>query len=363
MTFLVVQGISKRYRAVAALDGIEFAVPAGSRTAIVGPSGSGKTTLLRLIAGFETPDVGRIVLDGRVLADGPSAVPAHRRDIGIVSQDGALFPHLNVADNIGFGLQRREEGREAHILELMDTVDLDRPLYSRRPHELSGGQQQRVAVARALARKPKLMLLDEPFSALDAGLRESMRKAVAEVLRRAEITSLLVTHDQTEALSFADQVAVLHEGRLAQIGTPRELYLRPRDTKTARFLGDAIVLPAELGDGWVECQLGRLPADTVGRRGWGEIMLRPDQVQLLPVSSASPTGNAGECYGKVTVVEFGGTVCTVVVALLNSRSLLSDGSIESATSNQLLMVKSLSVDLPPIGTIVHVTVRGKAHVF
>jgi iron(III) transport system ATP-binding protein len=353
MTFLDVQGISKRYGAITALDGIGFGVPAGSRTAVVGPSGSGKTTLLRIVAGFEAPDAGRVTLAGQVLADGPSAIPAHRRGIGFVPQDGALFPHLSVAENIGFGLDRGMPGRSGRVLELMDTVELDRTMLDRRPHELSGGQQQRVALARALARQPKLMLLDEPFSALDANLRENMRKAVAEVLRAAGITTILVTHDQAEALSFADQVAVLRGGRLVQVGSPRELYLSPRDRGTAAFMGDAILLPAELGDGWAWCGLGRIAADTAGRRGAAEIMLRPEQVRLTPVSSDA---DPGAFYGQVTDVEFGGAQCSVAVALINT----SDGT---NTSNAPIRVRSSSIDLPPIGARVRISVLGRAHVF
>ncbi len=189
-----------------ALDNIDLTVAAGSRTAVVGPSGSGKTTLLRIIAGFEIPDAGQVMLEGETLADGPAIVPAHRRGMGIVSQDGALFPHLSVADNIGFGMERGQVDRAEQINALIDMVELDRGMLDRRPHQLSGGQQQRVALARALGRKPRLMLLDEPFSALDTGLRENMRKAVARVLQNAGITTILVTHDQAEALSFADQV-------------------------------------------------------------------------------------------------------------------------------------------------------------
>jgi iron(III) transport system ATP-binding protein len=353
MTFLNVQGISKRYGAMAALDGISFGVPTGSRTAVVGPSGSGKTTLLRIIAGFEAPDAGRLTLAGQVLADGPSVVPAHRRGIGFVPQDGALFPHLSVAENIGFGLDRGMRDRGERILGLMDRVELDRRMRDRRPHELSGGQQQRVALARALARQPQLMLLDEPFSALDANLRESMRKAVAEVLRAAGITTILVTHDQAEALSFADQVAVLRAGRLAQVGSPRELYLRPNDQGTAAFLGDAIVLPAELDDGWAWCGFGRIAADTAGRRGAAEIMLRPEQVQLAQTSSdADPAA----CYGQVTDVEFGGAQCTVAVAL-------TGGPGRTGASNNPIRVRSSSIDLPPVGARVRITVLGRAHVF
>src|SRR5262245_32148752 len=229
MSLLDLRGVSKRYGAVTALDNVDLAIEEGSRTAVVGPSGSGKTTLLRIVAGFDTPDQGRVMMGGQVLADGPKFVAAHQRGIGIVAQDGALFPHLTIAENVGFGLDRRDPQRGTRIAELMDMVGLDRAMLARRPDEISGGQQQRVALARALARRPRLMLLDEPFSALDTSLRASTRKAVADLLGQAGITTILVTHDQAEALSFADQVAVMRDGKLPQVGTPRELYLRPRD--------------------------------------------------------------------------------------------------------------------------------------
>ena len=198
------------------------------------------------------------MLAGETSADGPKGVPVHKRGIAFVAQDGALFPHLSVAENIGFAIDRSDGGRAARIAELMELVELSPGTRDRAPHELSGGQQQRVAIARGLARKPRLMLLDEPFSALDAGLRESVRRAAARVLRAAGVTTILVTHDQTEALSFADRLAVLTAGRLAQAGPPRELYLRPADKSTAAFLGDAIVLPARVTTGWAECGLGRV---------------------------------------------------------------------------------------------------------
>ena len=348
MTFLAIKNISKRYGPVHALDGIELAVAAGSRTAIVGPSGSGKTTLLRIIAGFEIPDEGQVTLEGQTLADGPAIVPAHRRGIGIVSQDGALFPHLSVAENIGFGMERGQPDRAEQINALIDMVELDRGMLNRRPHQLSGGQQQRVALARALGRKPRLMLLDEPFSALDTGLRENMRKAVARVLQNAGITTVLVTHDQAEALSFADQVAVLREGRLVQAGTPQALYLSPRDRETATFLGDAILLPAELGDGFADCALGRIETEANGRRGRAEIMLRPEQLRFSAIADA---GSATLCAGNVLDVEFGGAVCTVTLALAEASGLAP------------LTVKSSSIGLPDVGATVHVSVVGKAHVF
>ncbi|TAU85758.1 ABC transporter ATP-binding protein [Rhizobium leguminosarum] len=343
MTLLTIENISKRYGPVQALKDISLEVSAGSRTAVVGPSGSGKTTLLRIIAGFEQPDVGRVTLDGDLLADGPATVPAHKRGIGIVSQDGALFPHLSVAENIGFGFERRAADREKRVLELLDMVELDRGMLVRRPHQLSGGQQQRVALARALGRKPRLMLLDEPFSALDTGLRENMRKAVARVLQAAGITTILVTHDQEEALTFADQVAVLREGRLIQAGSPQSLYLHPRDRETALFLGDAVLLPAIIRNGLADCALGRVAVEG-SRQGKAEIMLRPEQIRVVADESDRKYG------GRVVEVEFGGAVCTVAVSL--------DG-----VALPPILIKTSSVALPARGDLVRLDIAGKAHVF
>lgn len=343
MTLLTIDTISKRYGPVQALKDISLEVQAGSRTAVVGPSGSGKTTLLRIIAGFEQPDIGRVILGGEVLADGPACVPAHKRGIGIVSQDGALFPHLSVAENIGFGFERGAPDRERRIFDLLEMVELDRGMLERRPHQLSGGQQQRVALARALGRRPRLMLLDEPFSALDTGLRENMRKAVARVLQTAGITAILVTHDQGEALSFADQVAVLREGRLVQAGTPQTLYLKPRDRETALFLGDAVMLPAIIKNGFADCALGNVPVEGA-HQGKAEIMLRPEQIRVVVDEANAKYG------GRVVDVEFGGATCTVAVSL-------------AAVALPPILIKTSSVALPARGDLVRLDIAGKAHVF
>jgi iron(III) transport system ATP-binding protein len=343
MSFLELRGLRKQYGEIIALDGLTLDIPAKSRTVIVGPSGSGKTTLLRLIAGFEAPDAGSITLGGTVLADDKSFVPAHLRNIGLVSQDGALFPHLSVGANIGFGLERTPD-REERILALMDMVELDRTYLARRPHELSGGQQQRVALARALARKPRLMLLDEPFSALDTSLREATRKSVARVLEQAGVTTVLVTHDQAEALSFGEQVAMLENGRVRQAGLPTELYTRPADRTTAAFLGDSIVLPATLGAGYADCVLGRIAADTGGHAGNAAVMLRPEQLKLSAWSAGGPSAHA-----KVTSVEFCGPHCMMTVQLDGSRVPLT--------------FRVPTLDAQPVGTDVRIDVIGKAHVF
>lgn len=354
MTLLRIRNVSKRYGTVSALAGISLDVPAASRTAVVGPSGSGKSTLLRLIAGFEFPDTGSIVIDGDTVAQGTAGVPVHRRAVGVVTQDGALFPHLSVGDNIGFGIDRHARDREQVIRSLMEMVDLPAGMLERRPHELSGGQQQRVALARALARRPRVMLLDEPFSALDPGLRESMRKATAEVLRATGITTILVTHDQAEALSFADQVAVLRDGKLAEAGSPEDLYLRPRRRDTALFLGDAVILRAKLEDGWANCALGRLATDGRHRHGEAEIMLRPEQLGLTQVApqeiARQPSGLA-----QVTGIEFGGATCLVSLTLQDPES----GPFPPP---QPIVVRSAGFGLPPIGAIARITVNGLAHV-
>lgn len=333
MTFLQVQGLRRHFGSVAALDGVDLTVAAGSRTAIVGPSGCGKTTLLRMIAGFDVPDGGTIMVDGVLLADEQAQVPAHKRGIGLVAQDGSLFPHLSVSDNIGFGLDKNVAGREKLIGELIDMVGLEKAMLARRPDQLSGGQQQRVALARALARKPRLMLLDEPFSALDTGLRAQTRRAVTEVLAQSGITTILVTHDQAEALAFADQVAVMRGGQFAQVGSPRDIYARPVDAATARFLGEAIVLSADIADGFADCALGRVTVDDGVRSGRGEIMVRPEQIEVLPLAN----GGGGDCVtGIAAQIDFCGPSYDVTIATdapqpfvmrlsLPSRNILGEG--------------------------------------
>jgi iron(III) transport system ATP-binding protein len=344
MSFLELRSVGKHYGPVAALEGIDLAVESGGRTAIVGPSGSGKTTLVRLIAGFEAPDEGQIILAGAHLADGPRIVPAHRREIGVVAQEGALFPHLTIAENIGFGLGRAVAHRQTRIHELLEMVELDRTMLRRRPHELSGGQQQRVALARALARKPRLMLLDEPFSALDTGLREAMRKAVAAILREAGITTLLVTHDQNEAMSFADQVAVLRDGRLVQAGSPRELYLTPKDPMTAAFLGDVVLLSGVVRNGGATTALGTLPVPAGAPQGPAELMLRPDQ---LRIDSAAPAADGPKAV--VASVEFGGGTSLV--------------TIDVEGLDRPISIRVTGADLPAPGTCLRLVVAGTAHVF
>lgn len=352
MNALELHSISKSYGSHQALESINLSVPTGSRTVIVGPSGSGKTTLLRMIAGFEFPDAGRLSLNGQTLVDNTHEVPAHQRLIGYVPQDGALFPHMTVAANIGFGLSIKGGAKQERVAELMDSVALDANMANRWPHELSGGQQQRVALARALAQQPRLMLLDEPFSALDTGLRSAMRKMVARLLTEAGVTTILVTHDQSEALSFADQLAVMRDGRLVQSGHPLDLYRYPEDEQTALFLGDAVVLPARIEAGWAHCELGRIPVNNHRNNKSAQIMLRPEQLQLVSIQP-SPTKASG-CRAVVTERDFSGNTCTLTVEL--------ESLVAGQQPGRSLMVRSSGLYAPPAGSAVHVSTIGHAHV-
>jgi iron(III) transport system ATP-binding protein len=281
------EGVEKAFGRTRAVAGATLHVPSGELVALLGPSGSGKTTLLRVIAGFEQPDAGSVAIAGRPVAgDGAWVEPEHRR-IGMVFQDGALFPHLSVAGNVGFGAGRRE--RVAECLELVGLAGRA----SDYPHELSGGERQRVALARALAADPDVVLLDEPFAALDAGLRDSLRLEVTGILRAAGTSALLVTHDQAEALSLAGTVAVMRDGRIEQVGTPEEIYERPRSRWLAEFLGDADVLPGTARDGVVDCELGRFGA-AAELAGDVHVVIRPESVAigLGPGSEAVVVGRS-----------------------------------------------------------------------
>jgi iron(III) transport system ATP-binding protein len=301
MSSLAVTDLWKGYSAQPVLRGVNLDVPAGSLTAVLGLSGCGKTTLLRVIAGFERAQSGRVALGPRVLDDGHTYVPPERRGIGYVPQEGALFPHLTVRGNIGFGLTREERRGDA-VGELLEMVGLA-ALSERYPHQLSGGEQQRVALARALARKPEVLLLDEPFSSLDASLRTRVREEVHTLLRAQGVTTVLVTHDQEEALSLADSVAVLREGTIVQGGTPDQLYMRPADVELARFLGAVNLIDADFERGIARTSLGTLalrtepdaPSTATPRAGSGIVMVRPEQLEVrLRDEQAPAEGLAGE---------------------------------------------------------------------
>jgi len=294
---VTVSGLVKRFGPVTAVDGVTLEVADGELLAVVGPSGCGKTTLLRLIAGLEQPDAGRVLIQGRDV----TALPPERRDVGFVFQQFALFPNMSVAGNVEYGLKRRgvpRAERARRVQEMLAMVGLSQ-LAGRRPDQLSAGQQQRVALARALAPRPKTLLLDEPLSALDAAIRTRLREELRETQRRLGITTILVTHDQEEALAIADRVAVMNAGRLEQVGTPWELYDRPQTVFVAGFIGRGNFLDVQAAGDVLDCgPLGRVPKAIVpGAAGLSEgtwrALVRPEAVllELLenePSASSSP---------------------------------------------------------------------------
>ncbi len=296
---LVLDGVSKSYGSVPAASDLDLVASAGELLTVIGPSGCGKSTLLRLVAGLERPGAGTIRIDGEQVSGGGAWLPPERRRVGLVFQDHALFPHLTVGRNVAFGLDglpRKE--RRARVAEVLDLTRLA-PLAGRYPHELSGGEQQRVALARALAPRPAVVLLDEPFSSLDETLRGQLRADTVAVIRATGTTALLVTHDQTEALSVGDRVVVMHEGRIEQSDTPVQVFERPRTRFVASFMGDAAFLPAHVHDALLTCEIGVV--STVP--GWGhvdvdvDVVLRPHEVALTPDPDAAARVEAVEYHG------------------------------------------------------------------
>lgn len=277
MKALQIKQLSKSFKGVQALRDIDLELDQGQMLAVLGPSGCGKTTLLRSIAGFESPDAGIIQVAGQTVFDCKTDIKPEKRRIGYVPQEGVLFPHMTVAQNIGFGLSRRERhsSRISEMLELVGMSDLGK----RMPHELSGGQQQRVALARALAPAPSLVLFDEPFSALDAGLRAELREDIKSTLKQVGATSILVTHDQEEALSMADVVAVMRSGTCVQTADPISLYKYPTDINVAKFVGEATILKAEILNGNIKSLFGNLPVASGCPTDCelASIMIRPEQ--------------------------------------------------------------------------------------
>jgi iron(III) transport system ATP-binding protein len=342
--------LHKAFGAHPVLRGVDLTVPEGAFVAVLGASGSGKTTLLRILAGFDRPDRGVVAVGGEVLDDGRRHVPAERRRIGYVSQEGSLFPHLTVAGNVGFGL-RRGRSRERVVGHLLELVGLS-ALARRYPHQLSGGQQQRVSLARVLAVRPRIVLLDEPFASLDAGLRAAVRTEIHDLLRRSGATAVLVTHDQDEALTLADMVAVIREGRIAQAAPPRDLYEAPVDPDLAQFVGEANLIEGVSHGATVETRFGRLPLRGAGRPAGQAltVLVRPEQLRVAARAGPLPA----------EARERRGVAARVVELDFHGHDAVARVVAEAAGAPRLIVRVSGEVRLAP-GTPITLTVVGPVH--
>ena len=308
-----VEGLAKSFNGTTALREATFDAERGSMVALLGPSGCGKTTTLRLVAGFETPDAGTVTIAGQTVAGPGQFVPPERRRVGMVFQDYALFPHLTVRRNVAFGVPQGPD-RDRAVQQALELVGMTAQA-ERMPDQLSGGQQQRVALARALAPEPDVVLLDEPFSNLDANLRQHVRGQIRQILRDAEATAVFVTHDQDEAFSIADTLCVMLDHRIEQTGRPEDVYLYPASLGVARFMGVANILPGECRDGYVRCELGVLPVGNPDPpKGLAIVCVRPETVRLHPESDSS-------VEAVVTSVEFHGSSKAVDLRLRSGRSV------------------------------------------
>ncbi len=379
MSAVRLTGVVAGYDRARVLDGVDLTLEQGSLTAVLGASGCGKSTILRAIAGLLPIWAGTIEIGGRLVAGADLHVRPERRNVGLVPQEAALFPHRDVASNVAFGL-RRAPNRPQRVAELIAMVGLA-GLEKRMPYELSGGQRHRVALARALAPRPTVLLLDEPFAALDASLRGELRAQVRDVLRAAGTTALLVTHDQTEALSMADQVAVMAAGRIEQAGHPEELYRRPVSPAVAAFVGDAVLLWGRRVGGRVRCALGEVGAvdGAAGPDGeWVRVLLRPEQVLLRPATALE----AGDSYegrtapvAVVRAIDFYGHDAEVELDLVGGLARLAGAvGLPGGTGPQQvpwavdgdrvrLRARTSSDDLPARGSLVRLEVVGPAVIY
>ncbi len=345
MSRLVLRGVGKTYPGSAhpALRDLDLQVEPGELIGIVGESGSGKTTLLRTVAGLERPTTGEILLDGAVISTPAGVVPPERRGVGLVFQDYALFPHLTVARNIGYGLQRAKRAeRNARVNALLELVGLA-GLGERYPHELSGGQRQRVALARALAPDPAVILLDEPFSNLDASLKDELRAEVGRILRASGTTALVVVHDAEDVLALADRVVILRDGTAWQVGTPRMLYERPRDAYVARFFGPTNIVPALARDGVFETPLGEIVSPlAAGERVPALLSIRPADV--VPATEGV-TATVKQAHYRGAWVEFVAEVVDATGAVVEVTGHAPPSSVLAVGEPVMLAVRAGGVQV------------------
>jgi iron(III) transport system ATP-binding protein len=336
---LALSGISKSFGSQQVLKGLSLEVKNGEFVAVLGSSGSGKTTLLRLIAGFDDPDTGEISIAVKIVAAKNVFVPAEARKVGYVPQDAALFPHLSVSENIAFGLKGLSKVAKAdRVRQLLKLVSMEE-FETQSSTSLSGGQKHRIALARALAPEPELILLDEPFAALDAELRSRIRDEIKDVLDKVSSTTILVTHDQEEALSIADRVALLRDGNFAQVGNPREIYSAPVDLGVATFLGDSVIVDGVVEKDKVSTSLGQLTLLNSAKEGSrGKVAIRPENFYLQPDLNGDSVVVGRQFFGH-------------------------DAVVEVKTPKQLIRARSSGPFAPEVGMKVTVWVRGAVNFY
>lgn len=336
---LTLTNLSKSFGSQQVLGGLSLEVSKGEFVAVLGSSGSGKTTLLRLIAGFDAPDTGQITIGQKLVAGEKIFVPAEQRRVGYVPQDAALFPHLSVFENIAFGLKGLSKpARTDRVKTLLKLVSME-GFENQSATELSGGQKHRIAIARALAPEPELILLDEPFAALDAELRSRIREEIKAVLDKVSSTTILVTHDQEEALSIADRVALLRDGSFAQVGKPREIYQAPVDLGVATFLGDSVIVDGVIQSGKVSTSLGQLTLLNTAKEGsTGKVAIRPENFYLQPDLKGDSIVVGRQFFGH-------------------------DAVVEVKTPEQLIRARSSGPFAPEVGMKVTVWVRGEVNFY
>ena len=309
---LTLDGVDLSFGRNRVVRGVSFDIAEGEFVCLLGPSGCGKTTLLRLIAGLEAPDAGRIAIAGEVVSTPSHVVPPHRRRVGLLFQDFALFPHLTVAQNIAFGLSGLDRAKaDARTAELLDQIRLSDHA-DKYPHLLSGGEQQRVALARARAPRPRLMLLDEPFSDLDTSLRGHIRNETQQILKNAGVTTVMVTHDPEEAMLMADRIILMRDGKIVQAGTPDALYLRPVDAFTAEFFGDINRLDGVVEGPWIRTCLGTVANPRYPDGARVDVLVRTDAITLSPSADGRPPAGT---EARVCAVQYAGRSSVVRIGL------------------------------------------------